>query len=64
MIDGFVIDSAEKANMPVALLQQIEQKIIQNLNYLSFVFPGSTELFVSNPVFNNEGDLILGLQYK
>jgi len=59
-----VIENAVNAAMPEALLPNIVKEITENLNLSPFVFPGGAELFMANPVFNNEGDLMLGLQYK
>jgi hypothetical protein len=49
---------------PEALLPGVGKSITDDLNLKPFVFPGSSQLFLANPVFNGEGDLLLGLQYK
>ena len=59
-----MINSAVNAAMPEALLPGITQVITKDLNLSPFVFPGGAQLFMANPMFNNEGDLLLGLQYK
>jgi hypothetical protein len=59
-----VINNAVKAAMPEGLLPGIERIIKNALNLAPFVFPGGRQLFMANPAFNNEGDLLLGLQKK
>jgi hypothetical protein len=49
--------------MPQGLLPDIEQEISQAL-LPAFVFPGGAQLFMNQPGFNDEGDLLLGLSYK
>jgi hypothetical protein len=59
-----VINSAVAAAMPGALATGVEKAIADNLNLTPFVFPGGNQLNMINPVFNDEGDLLLGLSYK
>ncbi|MBC3840536.1 hypothetical protein GXW82_10630 [Streptacidiphilus sp. 4-A2] len=58
------VDGAVEMAVPKALLTGIETAIAQDLNLKPFVFPGSAQLFMANPLFSAEGDLLLGLQYK
>ena len=50
--------------MPEGLMPEIEKAITEQLNLKPFVFPGSAQLFMADPQFNDAGDLLLGLQYK
>lgn len=59
-----VINAAVNAAMPGALAAGVEKAIADNLNLTPFVFPGGNQLNMINPVFNDEGDLLLGLSYK
>jgi hypothetical protein len=59
-----VINNAVSAAMPAALASGVEAAITDNLNLTPFVFPGGNQLNMINPVFNDEGDLLLGLSYK
>jgi hypothetical protein len=59
-----VVTNFVNVAMPEALLPGIEQVITNALDLSPFVFPGGAELFMANPIFNDEGDLLLGLQYK
>jgi hypothetical protein len=42
----------------------VEKAIADNLSLTPFVFPCGNQLNMINPVFNDEGDLLLGLSYK
>ena len=55
-----LLKAAGDAVRPVGLEKAIED----NLNLTPFVFPGGSQLNMINPVFNDEGDLLLGLSYK
>ena len=59
-----VIDNMCKMAIPEGVLPSVTTAIENNLNLTPFVFPGGAELFMANPVFNDECDLLLGLQYK
>jgi hypothetical protein len=59
-----VINNFVDVAMPQALLPSIDQIVTNALDLSPFVFPGGAQLFMANPVFNDEGDLLLGLQYK
>lgn len=47
-----------------AELPQLEQQISESLRLSPFVFPGGNQLFMSDPLFTDNGDLIIGLKYK
>lgn len=61
--DKIIGDFAETA-APESILPNIEKTIKDNLNFSPFIFPGGNQLFMNNPSFNEEGDLIVGLSYK
>ncbi|SFR93237.1 hypothetical protein [Anaeromicropila populeti] len=45
-------------------LPKLKDEIENSLRLEPFVFPYGSQLFMRDPSFNNEGDLLIGLQYK
>lgn len=45
-------------------LPQVKNEIENSLRLESFVFPYGSQLFMSDPIFNHERDLLIALKYK
>ncbi len=58
------INDAVNVAVPKGLGTNIKNKIEQSLNLMPFIFPGGSQLYMKNPAFNYNGDLLVGIQYK
>ncbi|WP_191298826.1 hypothetical protein [Lentzea cavernae] len=43
---------------------QVEDDVQRRVNLAPFVYPGGSQLFLVDPVFNNAGDLLFGVSHK
>ena len=59
-----VVNNMVRLAMDEAILPNLASAIQERLNLNPFVFPGSAQLFISDPLFSDAGDLLLGLEYK
>jgi len=59
-----LLDNFCKKSVDTSLLNGIVDEISNSLHFNTFVFPFGSQLYMSDPIFNNEGDLLIGLKSK